>query len=302
VERSRLLVVDDDKIILDLLRRTFSEHYDVWTAPSGEAALAELQQTPIDLLITDQKMPGMTGLELITHARQLLPDLQAILLTAYTDPEDLIAAINEGRVFRYVVKPWNTADLLITIKNALETVQLRRERDLLNKRLERRLDAMAVLVDISAQASAPQSHAHLLELVTREMPRICGFDVAATLVVPPGAGGPGPAVMHLHCPAATGADEALLLGARDRALEIYHQLIGAAGLPINQDELLVNISGARVRSQRPPSNERRIGRAEVHSSLHLPIMSSAGQGGVVGLLYVASLKADAFSAVDAENL
>ena len=62
-------------------------------------------------------------------AQAASPDLQAILLTAYTEPEDLIAAINEGRVYRYVTKPWNTADLVITVKNALEAVALRRERD-----------------------------------------------------------------------------------------------------------------------------------------------------------------------------
>ena len=79
----------------------------------------------------------MTGLDLIAEARRRLPELQAILLTAYTEPEDLIAAINEGRVYRYVTKPWNTADLVITVKNALEAVALRRERDGLLGRLER---------------------------------------------------------------------------------------------------------------------------------------------------------------------
>src|SRR5262245_55243397 len=129
VQRASLLVVDDDRIILDLLKRTFSSLYQVHAAPSGEEALKILQENQIDLLITDQKMPAMTGLELIALARKHVPELQAILLTTYTEPEDLIAAINEGRVYRYVVKPWNTADLVITVKNALEAVQLRRERD-----------------------------------------------------------------------------------------------------------------------------------------------------------------------------
>jgi DNA-binding response OmpR family regulator/signal transduction histidine kinase len=268
----------------------------VYAAPSGEAALETLAQARIDLLITDQKMPGMTGLDLIAEARKATPDLQAILLTGYTDPEDLIAAINEGRVYRYVVKPWNQSDLVITVKNALEAVQLRRERDALLGRLERRLDAMSVLVDISAQASAPQSHAHLLEMVTRALPRIVSFDVAASLAVPPGAGGPGPAAMHLHCP--SGVDEGTLLGARDRAIEIYNQLIGAVG--VNQDDLLVNVSGARVRTQGRPAGDG--GRPEIRSSLHLPIVAPGAQGGVVGLLYVASLKPDAFSEDDERNL
>ncbi len=298
-DRPNLLVVDDDKIILDLLRRTFDAAYHVDAAPSGEAALKILAQTRIDLLITDQKMPGMTGLDLIAEARKATPDLQAILLTGYTDPEDLIAAINEGRVYRYVVKPWNQSDLLITVKNALEAVMLRRERDALLGRLERRLNAMAALVDISAQASAPQSHAHLLEAVTRALPRIVSFDVAASLVVPPGQGGPGPAAMHLHCP--TGVDEGTLLGARDRAIEIYNQLItGVGAVGVNQDDLLVNVSGARVRTAGRLDGAST--RPEIRSSLHLPIVAPGAQGGVVGLLYVASLKPDAFTPDDERNL
>ncbi|HZS39704.1 MAG TPA: response regulator [Polyangia bacterium] len=300
-DRATLLVVDDDKIILDLLRRTFDALYEVHAAQTGPAALEIIKQTRIDLLITDQKMPGMTGLDLIAEARKTSPDLQAILLTGYTDPEDLIAAINEGRVYRYVTKPWNTSDLVITVKNALEAVTLRRERDALLGRLEKRLDAMTVLVDISAQASAPQSHAHLLEMVTRALPRIVTFDVAASLVVPPGAGGPGPAAMHLHCPQPSGADEATLLGARDRAIEIYNQLIGAgSGVGVNQDDLLVNVSGARVRSQGRLAGDA--GRPEIRSSLHLPIVSPGAQGGIVGLLYVAAHKPNAFSEDDERNL
>src|SRR5690349_3868886 len=103
-DRAKLLCVDDDKIILDLLKRTFQKDYEVHAAQSGEEALKVLASESIDLILTDQKMPGMTGLELIAEARKKTPDLSAILLTAYTDPEDLIAAINEGRVYRYVTK------------------------------------------------------------------------------------------------------------------------------------------------------------------------------------------------------
>src|SRR6476659_5245461 len=169
VARQTLLVVDDDKIILDLLCRTFKTTYEVYSASSGESALTVLKELPVDLLITDQKMPGMTGLELIAEARKLYPDLQAILLTAYTEPEDLIAAINEGRVYRYVTKPWSTSDLVITVKNALEAVALRRERDGLLGRLEQRLKAMTVLVEISESAGALQSHAQVVELPGRAL-------------------------------------------------------------------------------------------------------------------------------------
>jgi PAS domain S-box-containing protein len=296
--RESLLLVDDDRIILDLLGRTFRNTYEVYLACSGEEALTVLSEHRIDLLITDQKMPGMTGLDLIAEARKSIPDLQAILLTAYTEPEDLIAAINEGRVYRYVTKPWNTADLVITVRNALEAVALRRERDGLLGRLERRLAAMSVLVEISASAGALQSHAQVVELVARALPRIVGFDVAATLVVPPGVGGPAPATMHLHC-ASPVADEALLLAARDRALDIYNQLVGGSGHAVDQDTLIVNVSGQRIRAS---ERTEPAPKSEIRSSLHLPIMAPGAQGGVVGLLYVASLTPGAFSEDDEQNL
>ncbi len=293
-------MVDDDKIILDLLKRTFGTNYEVHAASSGQEALAILGQHKIDLLITDQKMPVMTGLDLIAEARKSIPELQAILLTAYTEPEDLIAAINEGRVYRYVTKPWNNADLNITVRNALEAVALRRERDGLLGRLQRRLSAMSVLVEISAQAGALMSHAQVAEMVTRALPRIVNFDVAATLVVPPGVGGPGPATMHLHCATPGVADEALLLAARDRGLEIYNQLIGGQGHAIDQDGLLVNVSGQRIRTSDRP--DRNAPRSEIRSSLHLPIMAPGAQGGIVGLVYVASLRPGAFTEDDEQNL
>jgi PAS domain S-box-containing protein len=297
--RESLLVVDDDKIILDLLGRTFRAAYEVHSASSGEEALEILKEHHVDLLITDQKMPGMTGLDVIGAARKFRPELQAILLTAYTEPEDLIAAINEGQVYRYVTKPWNTADLVITVKNALEAVALRRERDGLFGRLQKRLGAMSLLVDIAAQAGTLQSHAQVAESVTRALPAIVQFDVAATLVVPPGVGGPGPATMHLHCSDGN-TDEPLLLAARDRALEIYNQLIGGQGQAIDQDALIVNVSGVRVRAnERPDAGGAR---SDIRASLHLPIMAPGAQGGVVGLLYVASLTPGAFTEDDEQNL
>ncbi|MCA1663290.1 MAG: PAS domain-containing protein, partial [Myxococcales bacterium] len=128
------------------------------------------------------------------------------------------------------------------------------------------------------------------------------FDVAATLVVPPGVGGPGPATMHLHCASPGVADESLLLAARDRALDIYNHLVGGqahAPSGIDQDTLIVNVSGERVRAN-DLGPER--ARSEIRSSLHLPIMAPGAQGGVVGLLYVASLSPGAFTEDDEQNL
>ena len=243
----------------------------------------------------------MTGLDLIAEARQRLPDLQAILLTAYTEPEDLIAAINEGRVYRYVTKPWNTADLVITVKNALEAVALRRERDgaaRAARAAARRHDgAGRHLGRRRRRCSRTRS---CVELVTRALPQIVTFDVAATLVVPPGVGGPGPATMHLHC-AEPGRRRRgdCCSRARDRALEIYNQLVGGQGTRASTRTSSWSTSRAqRMRATERPA-EAPLG--EIRSSLHLPIMAPGAQGGVVGLLYVASLTPGAFTEDDEQQ-
>jgi PAS domain S-box-containing protein len=300
--RATLLVVDDDKIILDLLKRTFQSAYEVHAAPSGDAGLAILQSTPIDLLITDQKMPGMTGLDLIARARETVHELTAILLTAYSEPEDLIAAINEGRIYRYVSKPWNTADLVMTVKNALEAVALRRERAGLVERLDRRLQAMTLLVEIAAQAGGLETHAQLVERVTRLLPRIVRFDVAASLVVPPGAGGPAPASMHLFCQSAS--DERTLLDARDRCMELYNQLVAGAEVAstpsVSQDDVIVHIAGERVRGR--ATGDPRPPRPGIGSSIQRPIMAPGAHGGAAGLIYLAAYEPGAFTEDDERNL
>jgi CheY-like chemotaxis protein len=280
--RPTLLVVDDEEIIRDLLARTFEGVYAVRTAASGTEALAQLALGAVDLLITDQKMPGLTGVELIVKAREIQPDLEAIVLSAYTDPPDLIQAINEGRVYRYVTKPWNTPELLMTVRNALETVRLRREREGLVQRLERRLDALSILYEVTSQAGAPSSYAEIIDTLTQSLHRILGFDLAASLIA---VREPKQAVMHLHC--RTQADEATLTATRDRVIELYGDLTGGE---LHEGELLVNITGDRLASAAA---------LVIRSSVHVPLMVD---GKAVGLVYLASRQADAFSADDQKLL
>src|SRR6266540_4365976 len=125
-----ILFVDDEPEVLAILRRSFpaEDGYEALTAASGPEALELLAQQPVDLLVTDQRMPGMTGVELVEAAHRRDPELCAILLTAYTDPREIVDAINKGEVYRYLVKPWESADLRQTVLSALEQVDLRRER------------------------------------------------------------------------------------------------------------------------------------------------------------------------------
>jgi two-component system response regulator HupR/HoxA len=127
VRKHTLLLVDDEVANLQKMQRTFVNQYDVYSAQSGEEALDLLRQHPIDAIITDQKMPHMTGIEFLEASQREYPDLVRIVLTGYTEVEDLIAAINNGKVHKYLVKPWTPEDLLLAVREALEKLELQRE-------------------------------------------------------------------------------------------------------------------------------------------------------------------------------
>ena len=173
-----ILFVDDEPEVLAILKRTFPERdgYQVLTASGGDEALTILKAREVDLLVTDQRMPGMTGIELAAEARRLHPGMTVILLTAYTDPRDLIDAINKGEVYRYLTKPWEYVDLRQAVLRALEQVKLRREQARLDAELERRIAALEVAAEIARDVGLAESRQALLELLLKRLPRV----VAAT--------------------------------------------------------------------------------------------------------------------------
>ncbi|MEW6238139.1 MAG: hybrid sensor histidine kinase/response regulator [Candidatus Omnitrophota bacterium] len=126
-----ILCVDDEKYNLDALYRTLRTKYKVLTAQSGMEGLEILRRNPISLIITDQRMPQMTGVEFLEKTIHLYPDVPRIILTGFTDTDDLIGAINKGRVYGYITKPWEGYDLLMTVQRALESMELTLE----NRRL-----------------------------------------------------------------------------------------------------------------------------------------------------------------------
>lgn len=133
--RHTLLVVDDEPANLQKLKRTFLGRYRVYEAVSAEEALGLAEKVPVDLVITDQRMPRMTGVELLKRIIRIRPEAMRIILTGYTDTEDLIDAINEGHVYRYITKPWEPEEMRIVVRQALEKLELERE----NRRLAEEL-------------------------------------------------------------------------------------------------------------------------------------------------------------------
>ena len=124
-----LLLVDDELANLQKLQRTFMDQYDVHLAQSGEEALQILHKAPVDAIITDQKMPNMTGIEFLELSQKGFPNVVRIVLTGFTDVDDLIAAINTGKVHKYITKPWEPDDVRLAVQDALEKMELVRENE-----------------------------------------------------------------------------------------------------------------------------------------------------------------------------
>ena len=120
-----VLIADDEPDCLAPMELLLHEQYAVLTAANGAEALELLNANRVDILIADQRMPRMTGVELLTKVRELYPDIVRVVLTAYTDFEAMIAAINEGRVYRYIIKPWDVDDMRLVIRQALDWRDLR---------------------------------------------------------------------------------------------------------------------------------------------------------------------------------
>jgi len=159
------MIVDDEGANLRLLERLFRRDYHVISASSGEEALRLLELHDVALLITDQKMPGMTGIELLKRTAPLRPHTVRIILTGYTDVTALVEAINCGQVYKYVTKPWSNDELRLTVGRALEHYEAGRARHELahaNQRLVNRMKEMTrgFLRAISDALEAKDDHIH----------------------------------------------------------------------------------------------------------------------------------------------
>jgi signal transduction histidine kinase len=120
-----ILLVDDEKDLLDPMKLLLGDEYRVLTAQNADQALSIVEQESVELVISDQRMPGMTGVELLKRIREINPEIVRLILSAYTDIDAMLSAVNEGQVYRYVIKPWDVDDMRITIHQALEWKDLR---------------------------------------------------------------------------------------------------------------------------------------------------------------------------------
>jgi response regulator RpfG family c-di-GMP phosphodiesterase len=125
---STILFVDDEPSILSSLRRLFRPHgYHIFIAESGAAGLEVLEREAIDLVVSDMRMPEMDGAHFLEQVRQRWPHVVRLLLTGYADVTSTIAAINCGEIYRYIAKPWDDNDIVLTVRDALEHQRLASE-------------------------------------------------------------------------------------------------------------------------------------------------------------------------------
>ena len=132
-----LLIVDDEVRGLEALKRILEDDFDVRTAENAKAAEEILKREFIQIVLCDQRMPETTGVEFLTKVRKQWPDVIRMILSGYTDAEDIIQGINEAGIYQYITKPWHPDSLLLTLKNAVHLFHLQRENELLNVELRK---------------------------------------------------------------------------------------------------------------------------------------------------------------------
>ena len=135
--RFSVLVVDDEQDNLDAFRFVFRKSFSLTYAQGGDQALAILETLDAAVVVSDQRMPGMSGIELLQKAQRRRPDASGVLLTAYTDLPVLLEAINSGAVYRYVQKPWDSKELTVILRQSIERFHALRENRRLREELAR---------------------------------------------------------------------------------------------------------------------------------------------------------------------
>jgi serine phosphatase RsbU (regulator of sigma subunit) len=168
----KILVVDDEIANLQKVRRTFIHRYPVLAASSGGEALELVKQNDdIAVIIADQRMPDITGIDFLRKTLDILPNAVRIILTGFTDVEVLMEAINSCKVYRYIVKPWEPPDLLMTVERGLEAHRLAKENEHFRKELVRR-ERLARELEIAREIQR-----YILPPGT---PRLEGYEMAVT--------------------------------------------------------------------------------------------------------------------------
>ncbi len=152
MEKFNVLAVDEEQDNLLLIKKTLGNEYNVITADDVNEAIKIMERTQIDLIITDQRIRGMSGLEFLKKSSEIYPDAVKIILTSYADTDLLLNTINNSRVYRYILKPWDPAELKVTVRNAIETYKLTIENRQLLERLKENYSKTMIMLATALEA------------------------------------------------------------------------------------------------------------------------------------------------------
>ncbi len=172
--RPVVLVVDDEVRSLEALRRTLDEDFTVLTAESAGAAAALMAHEHVHLLLCDQRMPGVSGVEFLKQARAQWPDTVRIIISGFTEAEDIIAGINEAGIWQYILKPWHPEQLLLTLRGAAELWRLQQANQRLSLELRASPETLKKRVGaMQEQARAQSAFERLLRAADSPLNEVC---------------------------------------------------------------------------------------------------------------------------------
>ena len=194
--RPTLLLVDDEPHSLSAMRMALEDEFDCVTATDAETALARMEEEWVHVVICDQRMPGRTGVELLTDLRDRWPDTVRIIITGYTDPSAMAQAINDAGIHQFITKPWHPDQLVMAARNGARLFQLARDNERMalemrflastsQTKLEKRRTALRDGMGFETLLRSPQSPMNALVETARHY---ASFDVPALLLGEPGTG------------------------------------------------------------------------------------------------------------------
>ena len=145
----KILIVDDEPNVLSSLRRLFmDEEYEIFTAASAAEGLRILEHEPIEIVISDYRMPDVTGVEFLRDVCRRWPDTVRIVLSGYADVSVIVAAINDGQVFKFIAKPWNNDDLKSSVVRAIERYYYHKNKKILEAEIKRKSMEFSEILNI----------------------------------------------------------------------------------------------------------------------------------------------------------
>jgi two-component system response regulator HupR/HoxA len=192
-----VLVVDDEVRSLESLQRILQDDFDVKTAENAEAAREILQAEWVQIILCDQRMPGITGVEFLKQVREQWPEVIRMIISGYTDSEDIIHAVNDAGIYQYITKPWHPDTLIRELKNAAQLFQLQRQNEILSIELKmspRRLREAVqrkrteLRDDYLADDQIVRSADSPLNAVCDKLRRVAPYDVSVLLMGESGTG------------------------------------------------------------------------------------------------------------------